>query len=457
MEENNTLSKQIEELVHREDLGGLEELVQSLNAEDIQKYKTQLVEGCLEVFHIWYQDLVLEKISKEYEDGVISDLFAMLLTLERLDAENNQHDMRARLYEHIADLKTEPEVKLQNIQHAINEYRIALEKEASGEMQARLGRALLNRMQITQQFTEDEFTAAFKLFQGAFTTWSESVFYVFLHSCFEVLNFPCSDNYHWHTQYMKQLDESLAAFAQKDPIIYLTWSNELFRALHSKAYTIPAEYSVALNERSTALLNNLKDYSTNDTRRLNDLGNAFERAGADATTEKLSYYEIAEKYFLKGQSINPATWTFPVYATNVQKAMARIYHDAHNQEKVIALFEAGKIAFATTYEYDQEFTLMCYWGDFLIEYARLAYDFNAPDILQEAESKLLMAKEKGRGYYSGPYLSLAKIALKTGDKQKCLDILQECNKMFTTEYYNYDFAGVLSDDDFREVWADLSY
>jgi hypothetical protein len=98
---------------------------------------------------------------------------------------------------------------------------------------------------------------------------------------------------------------------------------------------------------------------------------------------------------------------------------------------------------------------MLYWGDFLIEYARLAYDFNAPDILQEAESKLITAKEKGRGFYSHPYLSLAKVALKTGDKQKCLDIIQECNKMFSTEYYNYDFAGVLNNEDFKEVWAEI--
>jgi hypothetical protein len=169
MEENNTLITQIEDLVSHEDLGGLEQLIQSLSTEDIQKYKTQLVDGCLEVFHIWYQDLVLEKINKEYEDGVISDLFAILLTLERIDPENNQHDLRARLYEHLADLKTETEVKLQNIQLAINEYRIALQKEASAIMEARLGRALLSEMEITHQFSKEGFDLVFGLFKTAFT------------------------------------------------------------------------------------------------------------------------------------------------------------------------------------------------------------------------------------------------------------------------------------------------
>jgi hypothetical protein len=460
MEESNTLITQIEDLVSHEDLGGLEQLIQSLNTEDLQKYKTQLVDGCLEVFHIWYQDLVLEKINKEYEDGVISDLFAILLTLERIDPENNQHDLRARLYEHLADLKTETEVKLQNIQLAINEYRIALQKEASAIMEARLGRALLSEMEITHQFSKEGFDLVFGLFKSAFTAWSESVFYTFLHSSFRVLNFPCSDNNHWHMQFMREMELSLSGFAQKDPFIYLTWSNELLRTLSYEQYAIPTDYAAALNEKANALLENIKDYTTNDTRHLNDLGNAFDRAAkrmpVEATAEKLRYYEVAEKFYLKGHSINPAAWTFTVYSTNVQMAMARIYHDSHNQEKVIALFEAGKISFATTYEYDQGFTLTLYWGDFLIEYARLGYNFKAPDILQEAESKSLIAKEKGQGYYSQPFLSLAKIALKSGDKQKCLDIIQECNKTFTTEYYNYDFAGVLSDEDFREVWADLN-
>lgn len=459
MEENNTLITQIETLVNREDLGGMEQLVQSLDAADLHTYKTQLVDGCVEVFHIWYQDLALEKIRKEHEDAVISDLFAILLAIEKIDTENSQHDLRSRLYEHIADLKTEPEIKLQNIQHAINEYGAALQREASADMEARLGRALLTRMQITQQFTEEEFTGIFQLFQRAFATWSEPVFYVFLHSSFHVLSFPCKDNHYWHMQYMKLLEGSLAGFVQNDPIIYLTWSNELLRSLQYDQYALPTVYAEELSKRSTELLENLKDYSTNDTGRLNDLGSAFKRAAkrmpADATAEKLRYYEVAEKFFLKGQSINPAAWTFPVYATNVQMAMAHIYNSAHNQEKVIELFEKGKTVFATTYEYDQEFTLMIYWGDFLIEYARLAYNFNAPDILQEAESKLLMAKEKGRGFYSHPYLSLAKLALKTGDKQKCIDILQECKKVFTTEYSEYDLSGVLSDEDFKEVWVEI--
>ncbi|MCS3802116.1 hypothetical protein [Niastella sp. OAS944] len=455
----STLAEQIETLVNNEDLGGLQQLVQSMDAEDLHTHKTQLIEGCQQVFYSWYQDVELEKINKEHEDAVISDLFAILLCIEKIDAENSQHDLRTWLYEHLAQSKTAPEIRLQNIQLAINEYKTALQKETSAEMQARLGSALLKRMQITQQFTEDQFMAAFQLFTSAFATWCEPVFNVFLHSSFKVLNYPCKDNHHWHLQFMRQLEESLTAFAQTDPIIYLTWSNELSRALQYNQYALSTAYAEELSKKSTELLEHVKDYTTTDTERLNQLGTAFEGAAkqmpADATTEKLRYFETAEKYYLQGHSINPAAWTFTVYATNAQMAMARIYRRTNDQAKVIALFEAGKMAFATTSVYDQGFTLMSYWGDFLVDYARVAYNFNAPEILQEAESKLLAAKEKGQGFYSRPFLSLAKVALKLGDKQKCLAILQECKKTFTTEYYEYDFSDVLKDEEFRAVWLEV--
>ncbi len=460
-EAKNTLIEQIEKLVQQEDLGGLDRLIQSLDTDDLHTYKTELVDACLDIFSIWNLDLVLGKINKEHEEVVIADLFGILLSAEKVDPESGQHALRARLYEHIAEIKTERDEKLQNIQKAIDEYAIVLQKEPSAEMKARLGSAMLDRMQITQQFTEGEFTAALQLLQSAFAGWSESVFITFLHGCFQILNFSCSDNIHWHTLFIRQMETSLSGFAKTDPIIYLTWSTELVRVLEYEQYAIPTAYGDELKIRSIELLEALTDYATDDTEWLNQLGNAFEKAAkrmnVDATAEKIRYYEIALQYFIKGQTINPATWTFPVYATNVQMALARMYFQQHNQAEVRSLFEAGKSIFSKTAEYGKDFTLMQYWGEFLIEYARLAYNFNAPAILKEAESKLLIAKELGRGFYSHPFISLAKVALKGGDKQRCLTILQECKGVFTTEYYQYDFADFLRDEDFREIWAEIKF
>src|SRR5438045_398464 len=106
--------------------------------------------------------------------------------------------------------------------------------------------------------------------------------------------------------------------------------------------------------------------------------------------------------------------------------MAVIYHNKQNREKVIELFEEGRTLFSKVYEHEKDFTLNLYWGEYLIEYARLAYNFDAPEILEEATAKSLIAKELGRNYYSQPYTLLAKIALKSGDKDNCMEILKEC-------------------------------
>ncbi len=71
---------------------------------------------------------------------------------------------------------------------------------------------------------------------------------------------------------------------------------------------------------------------------------------------------------------------------------------------------------------DDDFTLNIYWAEFLFEYARRGYNFQAPAILQEAEQKALLAKMLGKEIYDHPYLALAKIKLKLGDIEGCLNI-----------------------------------
>jgi hypothetical protein len=453
----NAFYEQLKELRIREDLGGLDALIEGLPVDDLRRYKTELVDTYLSMFSIWYSYLVCDKVREEDREGVASDLLGILLSAEKIDPQRIHYEERAECYEYLSDIKTEQEEKLCYIQEAIDEYSRALRSQAAVELNARLANALLARMLINRQFADDEFITILQLFQLAFAEYSESVFRSFLYACFRILHFPFGRKIYWHSRFIGQLTASLSNFAKKDPAIYLIWSDELKRILEHEVDDISPEYADELNKRSIELLEELTDHQTNDTGLLNSLGTAFDKAAQrmkiDSTKEKLRYYQIALNYFIKGQSINPAAWTFPVYATNVQMAMARIYNREHNQVNVIELFEAGKIIFSRTYEYEKGFTLTLRWGEFLIEYARLAYNFHAPDLLKEAESRLLIAKELGENYYRTPYIALAKIALKAGDKKKCLDILYECKSVFTTQYSEYDFEDVLRDEDFKEVWG----
>ncbi len=137
-------------------------------------------------------------------------------------------------------------------------------------------------------------------------------------------------------------------------------------------------------------------------------------------------------------------------------AMARLYEQKGDRKKRDSIFEAGKILFAGVIDGDDDFTLNIYWAEFLFEYARRAYNFQAPAILQEAEEKALLAKMLGKEIYDYPYLALAKIKLKLGDIEGCLNILKECREVFTTPYSTYSWDLITEDDDFREIWQQLS-
>ena len=81
---------------------------------------------------------------------------------------------------------------------------------------------------------------------------------------------------------------------------------------------------------------------------------------------------------------------------------------------------------------------------------------NDTDLSDEAAEKLEMAKTLGNNYYSQPYIALAKLALRRGDEPRCLDILKECKVVFSSDYYVYDFAEVLRDEEFRDIWPVLN-
>jgi hypothetical protein len=447
-------NEQLEKLTDKEDTHGIEAFANSLSADDLHLYKDEFIEAYLNTFSLWYYDLICHKVSEDRREGVINEMFEILTLAKKISPELNFNRQRAQCYEYLSELKKEPEDKLLNIQKAIDQYLVTL--NTSPQYKAPLANALLDKILITANFSDDEFQKILDLLESAFETYSEGVASAYAHACFRILEFPFSKSQYWHEQFFSRYNAALAIFVKEQPIIILTWVHTLAGALQYRNYNITDEYADELNNKSIALMEDLVDFQTENHDLLNQLGSTFERAAkrmdAGATKEKLRYFNIALTYFTKGQLLKPATWTFPVYATNVLKAMAVIYHN--QGDSVIELFELGRTHFSKVDKHEEDFTLNLYWGEFLVEYARLAYNFEATDILEEATAKSLLAKALGRGFYSQPFFLLAKIALKRGIKEECMEILKECKAVFTTEYHVYDLAPVLRDADFKEIWDD---
>ena len=113
--------------------------------------------------------------------------------------------------------------------------------------------------------------------------------------------------------------------------------------------------------------------------------------------------------------------------------------------------------------YDLEEDLIQYldWGDFLISYSGMAYDYQSPAINALAAEKLQLAqaqlgKYQAHPYFARPYLSMARLAIKSGDKEKCVALLLQCREEIRSKgYVAYDLAEALTDEDFREIWDQL--
>ncbi|WP_207512934.1 hypothetical protein [Longitalea luteola] len=206
------------------------------------------------------------------------------------------------------------------------------------------------------------------------------------------------------------------------------------------------------------LLKPLEGYYTEDAELLNRLGKAFaDTAKRSAYNDlRLTCYKAAVDFFTKGHKLQQAAWTFPVYATNALLGMAKIYHEQGAYEKLINTFEQGLQLFSQVYKHEEDFTLNLYWGDFLVAYSGLAYDYRSPSINRLAEERLQRSIALGNNYYSHPYLSLARLAIKSGDKGKCVKLLLQCRAAMRSGGYDaYDLGEALGDEDFREIWDQL--
>jgi hypothetical protein len=55
-------------------------------------------------------------------------------------------------------------------------------------------------------------------------------------------------------------------------------------------------------------------------------------------------------------------------------------------------------------------------------------------------------------HFSRPYFSMARLAIKSGDKEKCVRLLLQCRVAIQSKgYATYDLGEALADEDFRKI------
>jgi len=459
--EKEALEEQLQGITYARDDGRLHDLVESLSADDRERYKKELADAYLDIYAVWHYDYMCDKVTtSDGPDSFLAYLLELLAEADKIDPSHINHQQRAYCYESWADLKDNQEEKLAYLEKAEQEIYAALKKDPdTSSLYNQLVGILLDKIKTGNQYKDEDLAVALEYFEQGLLHYKGGNQLTLIYRGMDILSMPFPKNQYWYGAFLERQQAVLHSRAEKDPLIYLDWVTELKRIIENYGPNTPLDVQDVI-QQSVDLLKRLTNFGSDDPERLNDLGHAFAKTAGmlgktGSITEALYHYEMAVKYFTMAQDINPAAWTYPVYATNALMAMAAIYDAQHNKATVLTLFERGQNIFLKIYKPEEDFTANIYWGEFLIEYARLVYDFKSPDILNLAEEKLLIAQELGRNGYDHPYIARAKVALKLGDREKCLAILRECKTVLSHDYAAYSLGRVIEDKDFAPLKQEI--
>jgi hypothetical protein len=440
------ISSQLEELANGYDHAAMDALVQSLTPAQLEEYKQEILDAYDLLYSLGLYELDCNRIT-DPEDFILTYLLEILDSIKQFFPDELSLYERGNCYVELAKYTSAYENKVRYIDEAIRFYDLAPQDTDS---QALMVRALTDKMVITKQYTTEAFATLLSYFRPLLhdPKYIRSV----IHECFRIRGYS-------RVWFEQMLSEFEAAMAERSGLEYLDWAETYHYILfHNDHRNIEPAYVAAMVAKTAVLLKPLEGYYTEDPEMLNRLGKAFADTAKRSTDHalQLEYYRIAVDFFTKGHEQQPAAWTFPVYATNALLGMAEIYYAQGAYADLINTFEHGLQLFSQVYEHEKDFQLNIYWGDFLLTYAGMAYDYRSASINLLAEEKLKLSAVLGNNYYSHPYMSLARLAIKSGDKEKCVQVLFECRDAIrATGYDAYDLSEALEDEDFKEVWDQL--
>jgi hypothetical protein len=447
---------ELKEYAHNYELQAMNTLVESLSPAELEENKQEIIE----VYNMVYADGMYNLDCGKANDpeDLISFLLRIIDSIQRFFPDQLLYRGRGRCYEHLAKYAAAYEDKLGYIQQAIHYYNTAPQ---TTDLQLSMMGALIGKMEITRQFTEGAFTELLSFFRPVLgeATFIRSLIY----QCLRVRALPFEQNIYWYERLLHEFEDAMHKLAASDLLVYLDWAEAYhFMLSHDDAPDIDPGYKATLAAQTALLLKPLEGYYTEDEEVLYRLGKAFADTAKSSTNNELSpaYYKAAVDFFTKSHELKYTIWSFPVYAIHALLDMAKIYHEQGPREKLIATFEHGLQLFSQAYEQEEDFQLNLYWGNFLIAYSGLAYDYKSPAINERAEEKLQLAIVQNGNthhpYMTHPYFSMARLAIRSGDREKCVARLLQCREYMRSKGYTYyDLTEALDDDDFREVWDQL--
>jgi len=396
---------------------------------------------------------------------------------EKLAPDEPLSGIRGSCYELLVDQVKQSKKKEKHINNAIEQFESWI-KESPQESRAyvELAEAVLKKNIILEKYKPKDFEKVLSLFcqsveldvaalkseKSYYLYYNNVAFTSFLYACYEIAILPFEQALKTHRHFLKEFKRLSTDYIKKDKFYFYIWAKTLGTVIdhnktsHKNCIPLSKNIIIEIKKEIEDKLSHVTSLISEDKDKLSNLGHVFHEIAKDK--KSFAYHKIAVNYFHKAQSIDPHTWCYPVYATNVLKDIALLYLEKDNVKDAQIAFKNGKKIFEEAeITVGEDFTLFSYYGKFLYTYAKYIGDFINKSLLEEARQKLLVAKRLGEKFYDSPYIYLAKVALKLGEKNKCIEILKECSHAFSNEYYNYDFKQIRKNKDFDELKNNIKF
>ncbi len=464
------IKKKINELDGNEDIEGLDKFYNEVLTLGSAKLKQELAEAYLSIKFVYAMDYHCGKIEGK---ETIFDMLEWIDKAEKLTPNELLNSYRGDCYVLLVEQVKQPEEKEKYINKSIEQYENQVKKNPQeAKAYTELAQAIFEKNIILKKDSSIDFEPILSLLSKAveldlktletekrhYLFYNSVSFTSFLHIAYKIATLPFDSSLKIHQHFLNEFNHYAMGYIKKDPFYHYIWAKTLGRVIdyndslvsHKNGTPQSKNFNIEIQKEIEDRLSHITSYTSKDQEKLCSLGDIFHKTAKNKKI--IAYYEVALNYYLNAKLIDPNTWTYPVYATNALKGMALLHLETNNIKDAKTAFKTGKKIFAEAITtVGEDFTLFRYYGEFLYAYAQHIERFSNRPLLEEAEQKLLIAKRLGKKFYDGPYIYLAKVALKLDNKKKCIQILEECDHTFSNEYYTYDFRQVREDKDFDEL------
>lgn len=276
---------------------------------------------------------------------------------------------------------------------------------------------------------------------------------------YQILNLPLEDKETIHHEFSTPFLETISKYAEKNNLLYYHWIEALFELTDNVEYLedhpkrITEETAGHIWKKIVSLSEHITDIDTDQELFLITLGQKFLAIGD--LKDSIAHYQTAYNYFMKGFSIHKKSINIPNCVATALQRIALVQLESKELEEAKNTFSKGFAMFEEALTHTPDFAIYTQYGNYIYNYAQYFEHFSNTTTLQKAKQQFLQSIKVESNYNTVSYYAFAKTALKLGEKEEALKMLQDACIIFSSEYSTHRFEEIIDTETFLPIKKEL--